>query len=46
MYENAQTVLNLVQGKSEVPTLSLSFEGGNDIRAKERLQSFLYYMDK
>ncbi|AMJ41372.1 acyl-CoA dehydratase activase [Anaerotignum propionicum] len=46
LYENAQTIINLMQGKCEVPILSLSFEGSNDIRAKERLQSFLYYMNK
>jgi predicted CoA-substrate-specific enzyme activase len=46
MYENAQTILNLTQNNSEIPLLSLSFEGTNDIGVKERLQSFLYYIDK
>lgn len=44
MYENAQTVLNLAQNQTKVPVLSLSFEGTNDILAKERLNSFLYYI--
>ena len=46
MYENAQTILDLVQNENEIPLLSLSFEDTNNISQRERLQSFLYYIPK
>lgn len=42
MYENTQTILGLMRGKTEAPLLFLNFEGTNDIGAKEKLNSFLY----
>lgn len=44
MYENTQTILNLLNHSTEVPLLSLNFEGTNDISSKEKLKSFLYYV--
>lgn len=44
MYENTQTILNLFNNKTNVPLLSLNFEGTNDINTKEKLNSFLYYI--
>jgi hypothetical protein len=45
MYENVQTIFNLVRNKNDTPMLYLNFEGSNDIATKERLNSFLYYID-
>jgi predicted CoA-substrate-specific enzyme activase len=44
MYENTQTILNLLNNSTEVPLISLNFEGTNDISSKEKLKSFLYYV--
>ncbi|MGC6175089.1 acyl-CoA dehydratase activase [Lacrimispora sp. 38-1] len=45
MYENTQTILELAGVKREIKTFTLSFEGSNEAALKERLDSFLFYMD-
>ncbi len=45
MYENTQTVLNLIYEENTCPTLALSLEGTNDIALKEKLESFLFYIN-
>jgi len=45
MYENTQTVLTLLSIGSACPTITMSFEGVGSIALKERLESFLYYVD-
>lgn len=46
MYENTQTIIELTDVKREIKTLTLSFEGSNEAALKERLESFLYYMNR
>ncbi len=43
-YENAQTIMNLFEKKSNLPAISLSFEGTNQESIREKLQSFVYYL--
>lgn len=44
LYENTQTILNLVHLEHKNPYLSLSFEGNHDHLAIEKLKTFLYYL--
>ena len=44
MYENTETILQLLGGRDGVPQLSLAFDGSPGQGAEERLRSFLYYL--
>lgn len=46
MYENTQAILDLMQKPRQILTLSLGFEGTNHTGVTQKLQSFLYYMEK
>ena len=44
MYENTETILQLLGDHDGTPTLSLAFDGSPGQGAEERLRSFLYYL--
>lgn len=44
MYENTDTVLQLLASREGAPTLALTFDGSPGQGAEERLRSFLYYL--
>lgn len=44
MYENTQTILNLIKYETESPLLYANFEGTSDINMKDKIKSFLYYI--
>ena len=44
MYENTDTILQLLRDREGAPVLSLAFDGSPGQGAEERLRSFLYYL--
>ena len=44
MYENTDTILQLLRDREGTPVLSLAFDGSPGQGAEERLRSFLYYL--
>ena len=44
MYENTETILQLLGGRDGAPMLSLAFDGSPGRGTEERLRSFLYYL--
>jgi predicted CoA-substrate-specific enzyme activase len=45
MYENTQTVLDVIRDRSSHPVLTLRLEGDNIDKQSEQLKTFLYYLD-
>lgn len=46
LYENAGLILKLSDLKLSCPCIHLAFEGGGDVAAKDKLASFLFYVER